>query len=215
MKRYLKKIKTYVKNNKNTTLLYVVLLLLTSLSLYSSYGLFKDAADMNLFEGSVGELSPSSGIDIKINYLVENRNDSGVGNGIYVSSWTAPKQNYTYVVSKSTCTNEATFTKTDDNVFSISTATTTVCDFYFDADTISESTDIDIIIMMENSTQTGYESASRYTISGLKYLGYELNSEKTKCTNDATISLDDTDNTFTVESGGVTVCTAYFDKIEE
>lgn len=211
-----KNLKKFIVENKMTIIIVVILLLLISITVYFSFAFYTDESNYTLIDGSIGYFENP---DLSINFLVEDRNSDGEGIGTYTSYWVAPSYNYTFNSSTSSCTNGASYTKNDADVFSISTTGKTKCYFYYDAVDLDSDSDIKIIVLREAETSIedtdgdGYITSYNYTVEGLYNLGLGFNLSKSYCsTDEASVYFDEDAAEIIVSSNEATTCYAYFDE---
>ncbi len=207
-----KKTLEFIKSNKVSLITIVILILIIGVSVYLTYAFYTDSDTKNLISGQVGYFENP---DLSINYMVEDRNDSGVGLGTYTAYWVAPSYNYAYNAGTSYCTNDATFTKTDEDVFTVTTGGKTKCYFYYDAVDLTSDADIKIIVMREapghqDEDENGYIVASNYKTIGFANDGYIYNPELTNCTNGGNVTFNEETEQIEVDATGKTTCTVYF-----
>lgn len=202
-------LKDFIIKNKLGITVLVVLLIILGITVYITFAFYTDSDTTNLISGSVGYFENP---DLGINFMVEDRDVYGDGTNTYTSFWVAPSTGYTYNSSTSYCTNGATFTKSDDDTFTIESDGKTKCYFYYDAIDLESDADVKIIVMRDSGTEEGFIVASDYSMQGLYNLGLGYNSELSSCTNGANISYDAILKEINVASSETTVCTVYFDE---
>ncbi|MFI3260438.1 MAG: hypothetical protein R3Y13_01845 [bacterium] len=203
-----KKVKKFLISNKVYLMLAFVLVSMIGVSIYVSFAFYTDMDSTNLITGQVGYFENP---DMTIRFMVENRDDSGKGNDIYTAFWVAPSTDYLYNSTSSYCTDGASFVKAEDDTFSITTSGYTKCYFYYDAIDLDNSSNISIIVMKKSKGEEDYSYGSYYTTAGLKNSGLTFNESASYCSNGASVSYDEDNDTIDVSSSGKTTCYAYFD----
>ncbi len=204
---------SYVKNNKNFVLIMFIICGIVSIGIYISYAYFSDIISRNLFTGSVESFSSPH---LNIKYMVEDRDENGIGTGAYTAYWNAPEKEYIYIPEKTFCTNGATFIRNSDDTFDVSSPGKTRCEFYYDAADLTVDSDIKITVLKEigetcKSGTCEYEEVPDYTINSIINLEYKFIIEKSTCTGDSFITYDEINNKLTTSAVGKTECRAYFD----
>ncbi len=206
---------SYMKTNKNFVLIMFIICGILSIGIYISYAYFSDIINRNLFAGSVESFSSPH---LNIKYMVEDRDENGVGTGTYTAFWNAPEKDYVYISEKSFCTNGATFVRNSDDTFDVSSPGKTRCEFYYDAIDLTTDSDVKIVVLKEKgetckSGTCEYEDASDYTIESLINNGYKFIAENSSCEGDSNISFNYVENKLVTNAVGKTECRAYFDYI--
>ena len=197
----------------------VVVILLACISIFVTYAFYQVEAVTPIVGGSTGDIA-----DIELRVMVEDRID-GVENidnenygtaieGEYVLYPYIPEAGYEYNSAKSYCTNGSVINY-DPNTFEadITAYGHDVCYMYFDS---TANLDITLRVYAENVDATTGEGTGKYTkleTTTMPSIGYELNQEKTTCTQNATVSYLAADNMFSVEATGKAECDVYMDAL--
>ncbi len=207
---------SYIKNNKNFVLIVLIICGILSIGIYISYAYFSDIISRNLFTGSVESFSSPH---LNIKYMVEDRDESGVGIGTYTAYWNAPEKDYIYIPEMSFCTNGATFLRNSDDTFDVSSPGKTRCEFYYDAADLTTDADIKITVLKEKdeSCKSGtceYEVVPDYTIAALLNSEFKFIIEKSTCTGGSSITFDEINKQLVTSAIGKTECRAYFDNVD-
>lgn len=194
----------------------VVVILLACISIFVTYAFYQVEAVTPIVGGSTGDIA-----DIELRVMVEDRyddiNSENYGTAIegeYVLYPYIPEAGYEYNSAKSYCTNGSVINY-DPNTFEadITAYGHDVCYMYFDS---TANLDITLRVYAENVDATTGEGTGNYTIletTTMPSIGYELNQEKTTCTQNATVSYLAADNMFSVEATGKAECDVYMDAL--
>lgn len=194
----------------------VVVILLACISIFVTYAFYQVEAVTPIVGGSTGDIA-----DIELRVMVEDRNTDDINSenygtaieGEYVLYPYIPEAGYEYNEAKSYCTNGSVINY-DPNTFEadITAYGHDVCYMYFDS---TANLDITLRVWAENVNSDG-EGTGEYTkleTTTMPSIGYELNSEKTTCTQNATVSYLAADNMFSVEASGKAECDVYMDAL--
>lgn len=185
----------------------VIVILLACISIFVTYAFYKVEDVTPIVGGSTGEIA-----DLDLRIMVEGRNSDGSAKvGEYILYPYIPQAGYEYNEAKSYCTNGSTINYNED-IYDVDIVAQghDVCYMYFDS--IAE-LDITLYVWAENVNSDG-EGTGKYTkleTQTMPSIGYELNSEMTTCTENATVSYQADQNKFNVEASGKAVCNAYMD----
>lgn len=194
----------------------VVVILLACISIFVTYAFYQVEAVTPIVGGSTGDIA-----DIELRVMVEDRyddiNSENYGTAIegeYVLYPYIPEAGYEYNSAKSYCTNGSVINY-DPNTFEadITAYGHDVCYMYFDS---TANLDITLRVYAENVDATTGEGTGKYTkleTTTMPSIGYELNQEKTTCTQNATVSYLAADNMFSVEATGKAECDVYMDAL--
>lgn len=188
----------------------VIVILLACISIFVTYAFYKVEDVTPIVGGSTGEIA-----DLDLRIMVEGRNSDGSAKvGEYILYPYIPQAGYEYNEAKSYCTNGSTINYNED-IYDVDIVAQghDVCYMYFDS--IAE-LDITLYVWAENVNSDG-EGTGKYTkleTQTMPSIGYELNSEMTTCTENATVSYQADQNKFNVNASGKAVCNAYMDAID-
>lgn len=188
----------------------VIVILLACISIFVTYAFYKVEDVTPIVGGSTGDIA-----DLDLRVMVEARNSDGSAKtGEYILYPYIPQAGYEYNAAKSYCTNGSTINYDEDNYdVDIVAQGHDVCYMYFDS---TADLDITLYVWAENVNSDG-EGTGDYTkleTQTMPSIGYELNSELTKCTENATVSYLSEQNKFNVEASGKAVCNAYMDAMD-
>lgn len=188
----------------------VIVILLACISIFVTYAFYKVEDVTPIVGGSTGDIA-----DLDLRIMVEDRNSDGSAKvGEYILYPYIPQAGYEYNEAKSYCTNGSTINYNED-IYDVDIVAQghDVCYMYFDS--IAE-LDITLYVWAENVNSDG-EGTGKYTkleTQTMPSIGYELNSEMTTCTENATVSYQADQNKFNVNASGKAVCNAYMDAID-
>ena len=188
----------------------VIVILLACISIFVTYAFYKVEDVTPIVGGSTGDIA-----DLDLRIMVEDRNSDGSAKvGEYILYPYIPQAGYEYNEAKSYCTNGSTINYNED-IYDVDIVAQghDVCYMYFDS--IAE-LDITLYVWAENVNSDG-EGTGKYTkleTQTMPSIGYELNSELTNCTENATVSYLSEQNKFNVEASGKAVCNAYMDAMD-
>ncbi len=213
MKKISNKVLQLIKDNKNIAIILIIAFLIVSISIAVTYSYYSVTNTRNLISGKIGDITLP---DLTIQYMIENRNDEGDGAGTYFSSYKAPTNGYVFIPETSSCTNEASFVKNEDNTFTINSKGKTKCNFYFNAVNINSTEDISLVFMKERKKVDGkgagvYETVTEASIASLLLQGYAYNSSLSKCSDNSAITYNFFEKTINVDATKPKLtCTIYF-----
>ena len=188
----------------------VIVILLACISIFVTYAFYKVEDVTPIVGGSTGDIA-----DLDLRIMVEDRNSDGSAKvGEYILYPYIPQAGYEYNEAKSYCTNGSTINYNED-IYDVDIVAQghDVCYMYFDS--IAE-LDITLYVWAENVNSDG-EGTGKYTkleTQTMPSIGYELNSEMTTCTENATVNYSSAENKFNVSASGKAVCNAYMDAMD-
>ena len=188
----------------------VIVILLACISIFVTYAFYKVEDVTPIVGGSTGDIA-----DLDLRIMVEDRNSDGSAKvGEYILYPYIPQAGYEYNEAKSYCTNGSTINYNED-IYDVDIVAQghDVCYMYFDS---TADLDITLYVWAENVNSDG-EGTGNYTkleTQTMPSIGYELNSEMTNCTENATVSYQADQNKFNVNASGKAVCNAYMDAID-
>ncbi len=197
---------SFLKTNKKNVISIFILGAIAVIGVVGSYAYFTSQDSRNIISGLTANYNNS---DMNINYMVENRNSSGDGIGTYTAMWNAPIKDYIYISSKSSCSNGATFTRTSDDIITITTSGKTRCEFYYDAIDMDLDSDVKVYLYKENVLTRNYEKVSDYTVDALSNEGYSFDKSKSSC-EVGSVTFDYGINKVVTSATGTDTCHAYF-----
>lgn len=195
----------------------VVVILLACISIFVTYAFYQVEAVTPIVGGSTGDIA-----DIELRVMVEDRNTDDINSenygtakdGQYILYPYIPEAGYEYNEAKSYCTNGSTINYNSDTFdVEITAYGHDVCYMYFDS---TANLDITLRVWAENVDTTTGEGTGKYTkleTTTMPSIGYELNSEKTTCTPNATVSYIAENNMFSVAASGKAECDVYMDAL--
>lgn len=145
-------------------------------------------------------------LDITLNVYAQDVDSNGVGipnQYTKLETTTLPSVGYVFNAEKSSCTNGSTITYGDnENLFTVKASGKDVCNAYMDA------LDVDISLRLYVQAKRGssvyYEATN---LSSSNY--YELNTSKSSCTGNSTLSV--TNQKVIISATSKTSCEAYLD----
>ena len=188
----------------------VIVILLACISIFVTYAFYKVEDVTPIVGGSTGDIA-----DLDLRIMVEDRNSDGSAKvGEYILYPYIPQAGYEYNEAKSYCTNGSTINYNED-IYDVDIVAQghDVCYMYFDS---TAELDITLYVWAENVNSDG-EGTGDYTkleTQTMPSIGYELNSEMTTCTENATVSYSSAENKFNVSASGKAVCNAYMDAMD-
>ena len=211
MKNIFKNIKNYFKDNKTKSITILVVLILTILSsiILISYSFYQNKSTKLIISGLA--LIDSSDVSIKV--YRENKNDNGTGLNTYVLSYYVPSATlYTYQSSKTVCDTGITIEKYENQKFYVDATKKGKCKVYFDAiDGYIDDYEVNLFVQQEegNTDNKNYNRMGQLPLYETGYY-YTINTNKTSCTNGATVSI--VGRNIIVLTTQKAVCNVYADK---
>ena len=211
MKNIFKNIKNYFKDNKTKSITILVVLILTIISSITliAYSFYQNKSTKLIISGLA--LIDSSDVSIKV--YRENKNDNGVGLGTYALSYYVPSAtSYTYQSSKTVCDTGITIEKYENQKFYVDATKKGKCKVYFDAiDGYIDDYEVNLFVQQEvgNTDDKNYNQMGQLPLYETGYY-YTINTNKTSCTNGATVSI--VGRNIVVLTTQKAVCNVYADK---
>ena len=211
MKNIFKNIKNYFKDNKTKSITILVVLILTIISSITliAYSFYQNKSTKLIISGLA--LIDSSDVSIKV--YRENKNDNGVGLGTYALSYYVPSAtSYTYQSSKTVCDTGITIEKYENQKFYVDATKKGKCKVYFDAiDGYIDDYEVNLFVQQEvgNTDDKNYNPMGQLPLYETGYY-YTINTNKTSCTNGATVSI--VGRNIVVLTTQKAVCNVYADK---
>ena len=211
MKKLANNFKEYYSNNKERclTILTIIILSILSSIILISYSFFQNKSSKLIISGVA--LIDSSDVSIKV--YRENKNDNGDGIGTYALSYYVPSSSsYSYVESKSVCDTGITIEKYENQKFYVDATKKGKCKVYFDAiDGYIDDYEVNLFVQQEegNTDDKNYNQMGQLPLYETGYY-YKVNTNKTNCTNGATVSI--VGRNIVVLTTQKAVCNVYADK---
>ena len=211
LKKLVNNFKTYYSNNKERCLSILTIIILSILSsiVLISYSFYQNKSSKLIISGVA--LIDSSDVSIKV--YRENKNDNGVGLGTYALSYYVPSSSsYTYQSSKTICDTGITIEKYENQKFYVDATKKGKCKVYFDAiDGYIDDYEVNLFVQQEvgNTDDKNYNQMGQLPLYETGYY-YTINTNKTSCTNGATVSI--VGRNIVVLTTQKAVCNVYADK---
>ena len=211
LKKLVNNFKEYYSNNKERclTILTIIILSILSSIVLISYSFYQNKSSKLIISGVA--LIDSSDVSIKV--YRENKNDNGVGLGTYSLSYYVPSSSsYSYVESKSICDTGITIEKYENQKFYVDATKKGKCKVYFDAiDGYIDDYEVNLFVQQEegNTDDKNYNQMGQLPLYETGYY-YTINTNKTSCTNGATVSI--VGRNIVVLTTQKAVCNVYADK---
>ena len=190
LKKIINNFKEYYSNNKERCLTILTIIILSFLSsiILISYSFYQNKSTKLIISGVA--LIDSSDVSIKV--YRENKNDNGVGLGTYALSYYVPSSSsYTYQSSKTICDTGITIEKYENQKFYVDATKKGKCKVYFDAiDGYIDDYEVNLFVQQEegNTDDKNYNQMGQLPLYETGYY-YTINTNKTSCTNGATVSI--------------------------
>ncbi len=211
LKKLVNNFKAYYSNNKERclTILTIIILSILSSIILISYSFYQNKSSKLIISGVA--LIDSSDVSIKV--YRENKNDNGDGIGTYALSYYVPSSSsYSYVESKSVCDTGITIEKYENQKFYVDATKKGKCKVYFDAiDGYIDDYEVNLFVQQEvgNTDDKNYNQMGQLPLYETGYY-YTINTNKTSCTNGATVSI--VGKNIVVLTTQKAVCNVYADK---
>ena len=211
MKKLVNNFKAYYSNNKERclTILTIIILSILSSIILISYSFYQNKSSKLIISGVA--LIDSSDVSIKV--YRENKNDNGVGLGTYALSYYVPSSSsYTYQSSKTICDTGITIEKYENQKFYVDATKKGKCKVYFDAiDGYIDDYEVNLFVQREEgiTDDKNYNQMGQLPLYETEYY-YTINTNKTSCTNGATVSI--AGRNIVVLTTQKAVCNVYADK---
>ena len=211
LKKLVNNFKEYYSNNKERclTILTIIILSILSSIILISYSFYQNKSSKLIISGVA--LIDSSDVSIKV--YRENKNDNGVGLGTYALSYYVPSAtSYTYQSSKTVCDTGITIEKYENQKFYVDATKKGKCKVYFDAiDGYIDDYEVNLFVQHEegNTDDKNYNQMGQLPLYETGYY-YTINTNKTSCTNGATVSI--VGRNIIVLTTQKAVCNVYADK---
>ena len=211
LKKLVNNFKEYYSNNKERclTILTIIILSILSSIILISYSFYQNKSSKLIISGVA--LIDSSDVSIKV--YRENKNDSGAGIGTYALSYYVPSSSsYTYQSSKTICDTGITIEKYENQKFYVDATKKGKCKVYFDAiDGYIDDYEVNLFVQQEesNTDDKNYNQMGQLPLYETGYY-YTINTNKTSCTNGATVSI--VGRNIVVLTTQKAVCNVYADK---
>ena len=211
LKKLVNNFKEYYSNNKERclTILTIIILSILSSIILISYSFYQNKSSKLIISGVA--LIDSSDVSIKV--YRENKDGSGAGTGTYNLSYYVPSSSsYSYVESKSVCDTGITIEKYENQKFYVDATKKGKCKVYFDAiDGYIDDYEVNLFVQQEegNTDDKNYNPMGQLPLYETGYY-YTINTNKTSCTNGATVSI--VGRNIVVLTTQKSVCNVYADK---
>ena len=211
LKKLVNNFKEYYSNNKERclTILTIIILSILSSIILISYSFYQNKSSKLIISGVA--LIDSSDVSIKV--YRENKNDNRDGIGTYALSYYVPSSSsYTYQSSKTVCDTGITIEKYENQKFYVDATKKGKCKVYFDAiDGYIDDYEVNLFVQQEegNTDDKNYNQMGQLPLYETGYY-YTINTNKTSCTNGATVSI--VGRNIVVLTTQKAVCNVYADK---
>lgn len=202
--------KDFLDKNKNRLIAGASVIFLALITIYISYAYYQQTLEEKpIIGGQVGDIP-----DIEVRIMVQQRDGNGNAiTGKYETYHYIPKAGYEYNEELSKCSNGTIQYNNETFDANVETEGNDLCYLYFDS---TAQLDISLDVYLQDiNPQTGEGITDKYTkidTITIPSIGYSLNSDKSKCDNEGTVTYDEKENKVSVEATKRnTRCSAYMD----